>query len=201
MTDNDLQPVSTLSTIEPLFDSAALRVGVTTLGRRLNDELGDGDPFLLALLGGSVVFLADLVRAIERPVRFELIHVGYTAAEAPATFEAGTLDEETPASEGGVLQIRYPLPVEIEGQNVVVLKDVVASGITEPYLDQQLRNRGARSVRFAALIDMLDERKTEFELDYSVFHTRRRGVLVGYGLKHGGRYGNLPYIGFVPEVP
>lgn len=197
MTIENPQPASAPPAIEPLFDSAAVRIGVTTLGRRINDELGDEDPLLLALLGGSVIFLADLVRAIERPIRFELMHVGYSAEASPVLEDDGPPEE----TDAGVLQIHYPLPVEIEGQSVIVLKDVVASGITEPYLDQQLRNRGARSVRFAALIDMLDERKTEFEVNYSVFHTRRRGVLVGYGLKQGGRYGNLPYIGFVPEAP
>ena len=67
--------------------------------------------------------------------------------------------------------------------------------MTEPYLEQPLRDHGAREVRFAALIDMPDERKTAFDLDYIALSTRRRGLLVGYGLKHQGRYGNLPYVG------
>jgi hypoxanthine phosphoribosyltransferase len=94
-----------------------------------------------------------------------------------------------------VLQIRYPIPVEIAGQSVVVLKDVVSSAVTEPYLEQQLRDHGAREVRFAALIDIPDERKTDFEVQYAAFRTGRQGLLVGYGLKHDGLYGNLPYVG------
>lgn len=192
--------------VEPLFDAGALRDGVAALGRRLGEELGGEDPLLVALLDGSVIFLADLVRAIERPVRFELIHVGYSST-VPGEGPGGTArNEGRPAdvesTEDAVLQIHYPLPLEIAGQSVVVVKDVVSSGVTEPYLAQQLRDRGARSVRFAALIDLPDERKTEFELDYAVFqsrHDRGRGVLVGYGLKHGGRCGNLPYVGLLPE--
>jgi hypoxanthine phosphoribosyltransferase len=182
-----VEPPALSPAIEPLFDAHALREGVADLGRSIEREIGDEDPLLLALLDGSVILLADLVRTFERPVRFGLIHVGYTSA-------GNTEEVET---EGGLLQIHYPLPVEIEGQSVVVLKDVVSSGVTEPYLAQQLRDHGARSVRFAALIDLPDERKTDFELDYCVFQSRRRGVLVGYGLKQAGRYGHLPYLGLI----
>lgn len=176
--------------IEPLFDADALRQQVSTLGRRIEEDLGGEDPLLLALLGGSLVFFADLVRAIERPVRFELIHVGYHATHAAGP--AGENDDE-------VLEIQYPIPVDIEGQSVVVVKDVVGSGVTEPYLEQQLRDRGARAVRFAALIDRPDERKTAFELHYQAFTTAQPGTLVGYGMKHEGRYGNLPYVGRLNE--
>jgi len=164
--------------VEPLFEAETVRDSVRDLGRRIGAELSGEDPLLVALLGGSVIFLADLVRAIERPVRFEFIQVG--SGESP---------------EAGVVEIRYPLPLDIAGQSVLVLKDVVGSGVTEPYLEQQLRDHGAREVRFAALIDIPDERKTAFEVGYAAFRTGRQGLLVGYGLKHEGRYGNLPYVG------
>lgn len=166
---------SQMPSLDPLFDAEAVRAGVTALGERITRELGDDDPLLVALLGGSVIFLADLVRAIGRPIRYEFIHVGSEV-------------------ESGVMQIQYPIPVDIAGQNVLVIKDVVASGVTEPYLEQQIRDHGARTVRFAALIDIPDDRKTGFEVSYSVFSTPRQGVLVGYGLKHDGRFGNLPYV-------
>jgi hypoxanthine phosphoribosyltransferase len=147
--------------------------------------MADDDPLLVALLGGSVIFLADLVRAIERPVRFEFIQVG----------QVGSGEVADP----GVTEIRYPLPLDVAGQSVIVLKDVVTSGVTEPYLEQQLRDHGAREVRFAALIDIPDERKTAFEVSYAAFRTGRQGVLVGYGLKQDARYGNLPYVGRLRE--
>jgi hypoxanthine phosphoribosyltransferase len=172
----------TAPTIKILFDARAIAARVQALGQRLQREVAHEDPLVVTLLGGSVIFLADLVRAIALPVRFELIHV--------ATGES---------AESGVMRIQYPIPVEIAGQSVVVVKDVVASGVTEPYLEQQLRDHGARAVRFAALIDIPDDRKTGFEVSYSVFSTPRHGVLVGYGLKHAGRYGNLPYVARLPE--
>ena len=178
-----MSETQTLPEIETLFDTETVRESVAALGRRLSEELAGEDPLLVALLGGSVIFLADLVRAIEKPVRFEFIDVAYQ--EDP---DAGTED-------GGLTRIHYPIPIDIAGQSVLVLKDVVSSGVTEPYLEQQLRDHGAREVRFAALIDMPDERKTAFDLHYHALTTRRRGLLVGYGLKHQGRYGNLPYVG------
>lgn len=180
-------PLPTLPAVETLFDAESVRASVAALGRRLSEDLGAEDPLLVALLGGSVIFLADLVRAIEQPVRFEFIDVAYR--EDP---DAGTED-------GGLTRIHYPIPIDIAGQSVLVLKDVISSGITEPYLEQQLRDHGAREVRFAALVDMPDERKTAFDLEYYALSTRRRGLLVGYGLKHHGRYGNLPYVGRVAD--
>jgi len=172
--------------IETLFSTEEVRDAVTTLGRRIDEEIGGESPLLIALLGGSVIFLADLVRAIPRPVRYEFIDVGYHVD--PAT------SEETDE----VMRIEYPIPIEIAGQSVLVLKDVVSSGVTEPYLEQQLRDHGAAKVRFAALIDLPDERKTAFDLQYSALTSRRRGVLVGYGLKSEGLYGNLSYVGRLP---
>ena len=205
--------------IEPLFDEAALRESVSEMGRKLAADFdgsdGSDEPLLLAILGGSVIFLADLVRAIQRPVLFELMQVGYSAGgeaagaagEMKAAGAAGELKAAAAAGEvkaagaaDTVQNIHYPIPVEIAGRRVVVLKDVVSSGVIEVYLGEQVRQHGAREVRFAALIDLLDERKTDFELDYRAFTTRRKGVFVGYGLKHEGRYGNLPYIGRLPET-
>lgn len=168
----------TTSDIDPLFDADSVRASVRDLGQRIGKELAGENPLLIALLGGSVIFLADLVRAIEEPVRFEFIQVGSGEGAEP-----------------GVHQIRYPLPLDVAGQSVLVLKDVVTSGVTEPYLEQQLRDHGARDVRFAALIDIPDERKTGFEVSYAAFRSGRQGLLVGYGLKHEGLYGNLPYLG------
>jgi hypoxanthine phosphoribosyltransferase len=172
---------------EILFDAATVRDSVITLGHKIEGEIGDEAPLLIALLGGSVIFLADLVRAIERPVRYEFIDVAYH------------VDPARGEEEGEVLRIQYPIPIDIAGRSVLVLKDVVASGVTEPYLEQQLRDHGAAKVRFAALIDLPDERKTAFELQYSALISHRRGVLVGYGLKHKGLYGNLPYVGRLEE--
>jgi hypoxanthine phosphoribosyltransferase len=172
-------------TIVPLHTAEELQSRIAELARRLDTALpqaersGAEEPLFLAILGGSLIFLADLVRALVRPVRFELVQVV----------------SDDPADADEVKEIRYPIPVELADRDVVVVKDVVSSGVIESYLDQQLRGLGARSVRFAALIDLPEERKTGFEVEFRVLTAERQGLLVGYGLKHEGRYGNLPYIG------
>jgi hypoxanthine phosphoribosyltransferase len=193
---NETQPLD----IEPLFDAEALRDRVAELGRRVGEEIGREDPLVLALVGGSVIFFADLVRAIGRPVRYELIHVDYSDG-GPATGAAGGAGGMGPVAgaDDQVLSIHYPIPIELEGQSVLLVKDVVTSGVIESYLDQQLRERGARAVRVVALIDKPAERKTALEVDYLAFSTDRAGTLVGYGLKHRGRWGNLPYLGLLAE--
>ncbi len=158
-----MSPAPAPPDIETLFDAETVRESVAALGRKIDAELGDEDPLLIALLGGSVIFLADLVRAIPRPVRFEFIDVAYHVDPA--------LDE----TEDEVMRIEYPIPIEIAGQSVLVLKDVVSSAVTEPYLEQQLRDHGAAQVRFAALIDLPDERKTAFDLHYSALTSPSRG--------------------------
>jgi hypoxanthine phosphoribosyltransferase len=169
--------------IAPLYDEATIRERVIALGAELGQAVAASDPLVISILGGSVIFLADLVRAIHQPLRFEFIQVHYSAG----------------GSEPEVLEIQYPIPVDVGDQNILVLKDVVASGVIESYLASQFRQHGARDVRFAALIDMPTERKTSFEPDHRIFVAERRGTFVGYGLKQDSRYGNLPYIGVLPE--
>lgn len=173
-------PSGDLDRIEILFEPDEIEREVLDLGRRLREDLAGADPLFLSLLGGSVIFLADLVRAYADPVRFEFVHVGYRHPEVSAS---------------DVLAIHYPIPVDLAGQDVLVIKDVVTSGITETYLAEQLRQMGAARVRLVALIDMPDQRKTELDVDYRAFELERSTPLVGYGLKHDGRCGNLPYIG------
>lgn len=163
-----------------LYDATAIAGRVRDLGATIERDKEFGDPLVVALLGGSVVFLADLIRTISAPLRFEFVHVQY---------QPGDSDEP--------LRIHYPIPVEVAGQKLLVLKDVVSSGIIETYLANELRMHGAKEIRFAALIDVPSERKTGFVLDYALFTVERNGTFVGYGLKHQGRHGNLPAIGLI----
>jgi len=162
--------------IDLVFDADEIAHRVSELGKTINDELASEDPLMLSILGGSMIFLADLARAIENPVRFEVIQVGAT-------------------KEAGVMEIRYPMPLAVRGQSLLLLKDVVVSGVVESYLASQLRGQGAREVRFVALLDRPSERKTDFDPNYRLFSVEEEGTYVGYGLKQNGRWGNLPYIG------
>lgn len=167
--------------IRVVADAATLADRVREVARELQQSLREEDPLLLGILWGSEVFLADLIRALDFPVRYEFLRVEYAPdSGAPETVTA----------------IHFPIPVDVRNQHVVVVKGVVASGITEAYLSSQLRDRGAASVRFVALADLADERKTYFAPDFRAFMLHRAGRLVGYGLKgDDGRLGSLPYLG------
>lgn len=167
--------------VECLYDAKTVAEGIKKLGERIEREIAAEDPLVVSLLGGSVIFLADLIRAIATPLRFSYI-------------QSDTSDEAAEPK-----RVHYPLPLEIAGQRVLVLKDVVSSGVVETYLANELRRHGATTVRFAALIDLPSERKTDFVLDYAVFSTARAGTFAGYGLKHHGHFGSLPYLGRLVE--
>lgn len=175
----------TTPTIKVLFDARTIAARVQALGQRLQRELAHEDPVVVSLMGGSVIFLADLIRSISTPLRYEFVQVEYRAHE-----EGG--QEE-------VVDIQYPLPLDVSGQSMLVLKDVVSTAIIETYLGNQLLQKGAKKVRFVALVDLPKERKTHCQVDYSVFTTERSARLVGYGMKHQGRHGNLPYVGYLME--
>ncbi len=138
-----------------LHDEAAIRTRIAEMGKKLDRELRAEDPLVLSIIGGSLMLLADLLRVVAAPLRFELIHVDYG----------------TPARDQA-LQIHFPVPVDVAGQSLLLLKDVVSTGIIETYLANELRERGARAVRFAALVDVPSERKTELGVDYRIVHRR-----------------------------
>ena len=165
--------------IQILYDAATIEKNVAALGQRLQADFSGQDPIMVSILGGSVVFLADLLRAIQRPIRYETVTVEYS----PAT------------GNDSLLEIDFPISLSVKDQPLIVLKDVIATGVTEAYLISQFQELGASDIRFVALLDLPEQRRSEFAVDYQLFTPKRPGTFVGYGLKIEGRYGNLPYLG------
>lgn len=163
-----------------LYEERAIRDRVAALGQQLAQE--ESQSLIISLIGGSVIFLADLVRCLGRPVRYGFIQVGY-------------LD-----GDDGTMKIHYPISLNVADQRLLILKDVVSTGVTEQYLTQQFLQRGAFEVRFAALLDLPEERRTDLETDFHLFTPRRGGNFVGYGMKYKGLYGNLVYIGRLSDA-
>lgn len=187
--------------VQPIVTAEEVRQAVESLGRRLQELFEGKTPLFLSALGGSVIFLADLVRVFEKPARFDFIRVDYkVGSTARAENEHGhdADPEAATAASNKVLDIHYPLPVKVEGQDIVLVKDVVTSGLTETYLLQQLKDRGAKSVYLVALIDKPDERKLPIEPDDRALSLAGTETFVGYGLKQDGLHGNLPFIGRLP---
>lgn len=174
-------PSSAIS-ILPIFTADAIEKRVSELAAEIRRDAGDGEVFLIGILKGTAVFLADLLREISGAVRYDFIDV----VREPA--DSGPAD---------ALEIDFLAHVEIRGRNVYLLKDVVASGVIESYLLMQLRQRDPADLKLVALLDRPDQRTMQLDVDYHAF-VAPAGVYVGYGLEHAGQHGNLPFIGLIP---
>lgn len=148
---------------------------VADVGQRIANDYPDGELLLIAILKGAGVFMADLARTIPRPLRLEYIDV----------IRAGNEDE--------IVDFQFVTSFPVKGMDLIVLKDVIRSGVIETWLMNHLREEGPRSIRFASLVDRPQERKSSLYVDYVLFPSEE-GVLVGYGMEYRGEGGNLPFI-------
>jgi hypoxanthine phosphoribosyltransferase len=163
--------------LELRYSADEISSRVEEIARRIDEDFADRPLLMLAMLKGSAFFLADLSRRIRQPHRFEFITV--------ARREAGGNES---------IEMDFSTPLAVTGKDLLILKDVVNTGVTETYLMTQLRNDEPSSLRFAAIVDRPQERRTSLLVDYVLFTSDASEVLVGYGMEHGGRYGNLPDI-------
>ena len=170
-------------TLKTLISQERIQERIAELGAQIRADFPDEPVTLVAVLKGSFLFLADLVRAVPGEVRVEFLGV--------ASYHGGT-------SSSGVVQITHDLRAGIEGQNVVLVEDIVDTGLTIDYLVRMLGVRGPRSLRIATLLDKPDNREVDVELHYVGFEIPDEFV-VGYGLDLGELYRNLPYVAvYVP---
>jgi hypoxanthine phosphoribosyltransferase len=165
--------------IEPVFTTDAIAARVRELGAEIRRDAGDAEVFLLGILKGASLFLADLIRAVPGDVSYGFIDV---VREGADTNEA--------------LEIDFLSFTDIRGRNVYVLKDVVNTGVIENYLLSQLRLHEPAKLRLVALLDRLDARTVDVRTDFHAF-TIEEGTFAGYGLEHERRFGNVPFLGRV----
>ena len=170
---------------EILLDSTTVADRVAELGAQLTADYAGRDPVLVSVLKGSLIFLSDLIRAMEMPVSIDLMEV--------SSYGAGT---ET----SGQVRILKDLSGSIEGRHVIVVEDIIDTGLTLNYLLKYLANKGPASVSIVCLLDKPARRLAEIPIDYRGFTIPDRFV-IGYGLDYDERYRNLPYIGVLkPSV-
>lgn len=167
--------------VEPRFDAATIAARVAELGREIRGDAGEAEIFLIAVLKGAGIFLADLMRAIPGDVHYDFIDVVRDMSD-------------TEIAEA--VEIDFLTHFNIADKNVYLLKDVVATGVIENYLLTQLRQRNPAAIRLVALLDRPEQRTVNVEVDYRAFDAPA-GIYVGYGLEYEGRLGNLPYLGVV----
>jgi len=157
-----------------LFPAEAIARRVAELGAQISAEYGERPLVLIGVLKGSFMFLADLIRHIRCPVRVEFIGT---------KSYAGT-------STSGEVQLTKDLDKPIEGEDVLLVEDIVDTGLTLNYLRQMLAQRGPASLRIVAFLDKPARRRIEVQADYVGFVIEDRFV-VGYGLDFEQRYRNL----------
>ena len=164
--------------LEPLFTATRIQARVAELGAQIARDYAGRNPLLLGVLKGACVFLSDLVRATDLHLGLEFIAI--------SSYGAATRTS-------GEVRIVKDLDVPIEGRDILVVEDIVDTGLTLSYLMANLRSRGARSVKLAALLNKQERRLREVQIDYLGFDIPDHFV-VGYGLDFAERYRNLPFI-------
>ncbi len=166
---------------EVLVDAEALRKRVEQLGREISSDYAARSERALLLIGvlkGAVFFLSDLMRFIDIPVEVDFMAV--------ASYGSAT-------DSSGVVRILKDLDVVIEGRDVLIVEDIVDSGLTLQYLMRNLGSRDPASLEVCALLTKPERRKVDLPTRYVGFEIPDRFV-VGYGLDYAERYRNLPYV-------
>jgi hypoxanthine phosphoribosyltransferase len=167
--------------IVSMLDEATIKARVKELGAKITSEYRARNLVLVVVLKGSFLFAADLCRSIDLPLRVDFLGV--------RSYGEGT---ET----SGVVQITQDLSKPIAGEDVLIVEDIVDTGLTIAHLMDLFRTRQPRSVQVCALLHKPARARVEVKIDYLGFTIEDKFV-VGYGLDFAERYRNLPYIGIV----
>ena len=173
---------------EVLIDEDRLRARVVELGEEISADYAGRDLLLIGVLKGAVFFMADLMRTLGIPCEIDFMAISSYGAQTDSS---------------GVVRILKDLDINIEGRNVLVVEDIIDSGLTLQYLMRNLEAREPASLEVCALLTKPDRREIDVPVRYIGFEIPNRFV-VGYGLDFAERYRNLPYVGvlsseLVPE--
>jgi hypoxanthine phosphoribosyltransferase len=171
---------------EVLLTEEQIAAKVAELGRRISVDYAGRNLTLVSVLKGSLPFMADLMRQISLPLRIDLMEV---------SSYGGTSTESS-----GLVRIIKDLSASIAGEDVLLVEDIIDTGLTLNYLVRYLRGKGPATLRICTLLDKPARRLVEIPLDYQGFAIPDQFV-VGYGLDYGERYRNLRFVGVLrPEV-
>src|SRR6476469_8821466 len=169
-----------------LVSEAEIAAKVAELGRRISADYAGRTLPRVSVLKGSLPFMADLMRAIELPLRIDLMEV---SSYGGATTESS-----------GLVRILKDLSSSIEGEDILIVEDIIDTGLTLNYLVRYLRGKKPASLRIVTLLDKPARRLVEIDVDYIGF-TIPDQFVVGYGLDYGELYRNLRFVGVLrPEV-
>ena len=167
-----------------LISEEEIQKKVAEMGKKISEDFRDKYPLFVGVLKGCFIFMADLMRYVDIRCSMDFMAV---------SSYSGT-------SSTGAVKINKDLSEDIEGRHVIIVEDILDSGVTLSYLKQYLMVRKPASISIATLMDKPARRKADVYADYSCFEIPDAFV-VGYGLDYNERYRNLPYIGVLkPEI-
>jgi hypoxanthine phosphoribosyltransferase len=175
---NEVSPANDPHIARVVVSEGDLRERVEALGKEITADYADTPPLLVGVLKGAFMFMADLARAIDLPVEFDFMAV--------SSYGSAT-------SSSGVVRIVKDLDVDLSGRHVLIVEDIIDSGLTLQYLRRYLAARGPASVEVCALLLKEGLQKVDPDLKYVGFAIPPDFV-IGYGLDVDERYRNLPYI-------
>lgn len=168
----------TKTSLEPLISADDIQRRVGELGRQLTQDYAARCPLALCILKGAWMFFADLVRHVQVPMECEFVSVSSYASRMVSS---------------GYVRFRSDLSENVRGRHVLIVEDIVDTGLTLSRLCERLQAQGSADVRVCALLDKPERRQVSVTLDYVGFTIPDRFV-VGYGLDYDEHYRNLPYI-------
>lgn len=167
-----------------LISADDLQARIRTLGQQITEDYrSHGDLLLVGVLKGSVMFLVDLARSIDLPLAMDFMAISSYGASTQSS---------------GVVRLVKDLETDIGGRHVLVVEDIIDSGLTIEYLTDQLQRRNPASLRICALLNKPDRRTSDVRIDYLGFDIPNE-FAVGYGLDYAEKYRNLPFIGVLKE--
>jgi hypoxanthine phosphoribosyltransferase len=169
---------------DTLIDRATLQARIAELGAQITRDYADDPPLLVCVLKGAFMFLSDLVRSIDLPIEVDFMAI--------SSYGSGT-------QTSGIVRIVKDLEISIEGRTVIVVEDIIDSGLTLSYLLKSLQARRPRSLAICALLTKPERREVDVPVTYVGFEIPNRFV-VGYGLDFDERFRNLEEIGVVEEA-
>jgi hypoxanthine phosphoribosyltransferase len=163
---------------KPLITQQGIQRRIKELGMKISEDYRGKEIFLVGILKGAYVFFADLARTIQVPVRVDFMLVSSYGPRSKTS---------------GVVRAISDITADIKGKDVLLVEDIVDSGLTLKYLIKTLRSKKPRSLKVCVLLDKAERRKHDLPLDYVGFTIPDRYV-IGYGLDYQDHYRNLPYI-------
>ncbi len=168
-----------------LYSEQQIQAKIAEMGGKLSMDFAERNPLVICILKGAFIFMADLVKHMTIPLEIDFMAVSSYGKSSQSS---------------GVVKIIKDLDIPVEGRDLIIVEDIMDSGLTLSYIIDVMERKNARSISVVTLFDKPARRKVEIEADYYGFELPDEFV-VGYGLDYAERYRNLPYVGVLkPEI-